>query len=373
MLRSNSIRQLARMALLPGLMTWPTACELDSRTGRVAMGNEADAVATTVAERGNGAGGAVGADETLGAGARLPTRNSAGSGSASRPGSAGDDDGSADETATGSGSGSTGSGEAATSSGSAGFGSAGSGAAGSSNTSMPDTPDDPSDPSVTGAAAGPAPVFLGEAGTYAILAQSAITNVPLSAITGNLGISPAAASSITGFALTRIGPLLLAPEVAGEIFAADSAAPTPSDLITAISDMQAAYDDAAGRVTPDFTELGDGSIGGLTLAPGLYKWTSVVSIPSDVTISGAPDDTWIFQIAGDLTLASGTRVVLSGGAQARNIVWQVAGAVTLGTTSHAEGIVLSKTAIHLQTGASIDGRLLAQTAVTLAMASVTAP
>lgn len=390
MLRSISIRQFARIALLPALVTWPTACELDSRTGGVATGGDADSGATT-AERGNGsrngAGGGAGADETLGAGSRRPIGNSAGSGSAGSAGAddGSADDGSADETPTGSGSGSSGSGgtgsgsagsgssAAATSSDSPGIGSAGSGAAGSSNANTPDAPEAPSDPPGTGAAAGPAPVFLGEAGSYVILAQSAITNVPLSAITGNLGISPAAASSITGFPLTSIGSSLLAPEVEGEIFAADSAAPTPSDLIVAVSDMQAAYDDAAGRVTPDFSELGAGAIGGLTLTPGLYKWTSVVSLPSDVTISGAANAVWIFQIAGDLTLASGTRMILSGGAQAKNIVWQVAGLVDLGTTSHAEGIMLSKTAITLKTGASIEGRLLAQTAVTLDQVSITEP
>jgi Ice-binding-like len=354
-------------------MAWPTACELDSRTGRVATGSETDSATTTPAERDidNGAGG-VGADQALGAGVQLFVGGSAGSGSA---GSAGNDDGSADETAAGAGSaGSAAAGAGSAASAAAGAGSAGSAAAGSSNgTAMPGTPDDPSDPPGTGAGVGPAPVFLGEAGTYAILAQSAITNIPFSAITGNLGISPAAASSITGFPLTRVGTLWLAPEVVGEVFAADNDPPTPSDLIDAISDMQAAYDDAAGRTTPEFTNLGAGNIGGLTLAPGLYKWASVVSIPSDVTISGAANDVWIFQITGDLTLASGTSMILSGGAQAKNIVWQVAGFVELGTTSHAEGTMLSKTAIHLRTGASIDGRLLAQTAVTLDMVTITEP
>jgi hypothetical protein len=135
--------------------------------------------------------------------------------------------------------------------------------------------------------------------------------------------------------------------------------------------MQAAYDDAAGRIAPEFLNLAAGAIGGLTLAPGLYKWTSVVTIPTDVTISGSANDVWLFQIAGDLTLSSGRRILLAGGARPENIIWQVAGFVDLGTTSHAEGIVLSKTAIHLETGSSINGRLLAQTAVTLDQATVT--
>jgi hypothetical protein len=216
-------------------------------------------------------------------------------------------------------------------------------------------------------------VLLRSAGDYVILAQSAITNVPPSAITGDVGITPAAASSITGFPFTDGGDRLTTPQVIGDVFAADLDTPTPNDLIAALGDMQAAYTDAAGRTTPDFVDLGAGSIGGLTLAPGLYTWTSVVNVPSDVTLSGAADDVWIFQISGDLTLSSGTAMILNGGAQPENIVWQVAGFVDLGTTSHAEGIVLSKTAIHLKTGASINGRLFAQTAVTLDQTTINEP
>ena len=129
--------------------------------------------------------------------------------------------------------------------------------------------------------------------------------------------------------------------------------------------MQLAYTDAAGRTLPDFINLGAGNIGGLTLAPGLYKWGTSVRIPTDITISGNPDDVWIFQIAGNLKLSNAIAVHLSGGAQAKNIFWQVAGLTTLGTTSHFEGILLCKTLIAMQTGASINGRLFSQTAVTL--------
>ena len=223
------------------------------------------------------------------------------------------------------------------------------------------------------APSGPAPVLLRASGGYAILAKSAITNVPTSAVTGNLGISPAAASYITGFALTRAGTKWTSPQVVGSVFAADNDAPTPSNLTTAISNMETAYTDAAGRPTPTSLDLGAGSIGGLTLAPGLYKWSSAVTIPTDVVISGTRNDTWIFQISGDLTMSSARRMNLVGGARAKNIVWQVAGAVNFGTTSHAEGVVLSKTAITLATGASINGRLLAQTAVNIAGSAVKVP
>jgi hypothetical protein len=149
--------------------------------------------------------------------------------------------------------------------------------------------------------------------------------------------------------------------------------PTPINLTTAVNNMITAYNDAAGRTSPDFLGLGTGNIGGKTLTPGLYKWTNTVTVPTSITISGNATDVWIFQIAGDLSTSSAVNVVLSGGAQAKNIFWQVAGQVTLGSTSHFEGIILSMTGITLQTGASVNGRLLAQTAVVLDANAVTQP
>jgi hypothetical protein len=236
-----------------------------------------------------------------------------------------------------------------------------------------DTRSDSDGGALADAAQGPAPVLLGMAGSYAMLAKAAISTVPASVVTGNVGLSPAAASYITGFALTKVGTYWTSPQVVGQVFAADGAAPTPSDLTTSVGDMESAYTDAAGRPNPAFLNLGAGAIGGLTLAPGLYKWTSAVTIPSAVTLAGGPSDTWIFQIDGDLTLSSATSMTLAGGAQAKHIVWQVAGVVTLGTTAHAEGVVLSKTAIKLGTNASINGRLLAQTAIDIASSTVTQP
>lgn len=232
---------------------------------------------------------------------------------------------------------------------------------------------DDSDAGGPGAALGPAPVSLGEAGEYAVLAQAAISNVPTSTVTGDLGLSPAAASYITGFTLTRAGAMWTSPEVIGGIFAADNDPPAPADLTTAVGDMLTAYDDAANRPDPEFENLGDGAIGGMTLAPGLYKWTSSVTISSELTLSGAADDVWIFQVAGDLSMDAAQRMNMRGGARAKNIVWQVAGVVALGTTAHAEGVVLGKTAITMGSGSSINGRLLAQTAVTLESSAVTAP
>jgi hypothetical protein len=144
-------------------------------------------------------------------------------------------------------------------------------------------------------------------------------------------------------------------------------------LTTAIGDMGFAYTDAAGRSIPDYTELGAGEIGGLTLTRGLYKWGSGVSISTSVTLSGGPNDVWIFQIAKNLTQASATGITLAGGAQAKNIFWQVAGQVSIGTTAHFEGVILSKTLIAIKTGASANSRLLAQTAVTLEQNAITQP
>jgi len=208
-------------------------------------------------------------------------------------------------------------------------------------------------------------VNIGTAGNYVILAKSAITNNPTSNITGNLGISPAAESYITGFALTDATGYATSSQITGQVFAADMADPTPINLTTAISNMEAAYTDASGRPSPDFFEIYTGNISGKTLSPGLYKWTNSVTVLSDVTLSGETDDVWIFQIDGDLILNEAVKITLSGGTQPNNIFWQVAGEVLVRTSAHFEGIILSKTGITFQSGASLNGRALAQTAVIL--------
>jgi hypothetical protein len=218
-----------------------------------------------------------------------------------------------------------------------------------------------------------APVNLGTAGNYVILSETGITDVPPSAITGNIGSSP-----ITGAAIH-----VTCAEVTGTISSVDAAGPAPCSLIvpstltTAISDMDTAYTSAAGQTIPDFINLGAGNITGLTLQPGLYKWgTDVLVSGAGVTLSGGPNAVWIFQIAGDLNVANGAQVTLTGGAQASNIFWQVAASnfgVTLGTTSAFYGNILSAKQIIMNTGASLTGRALAQTQVTLQSNSITAP
>jgi hypothetical protein len=225
----------------------------------------------------------------------------------------------------------------------------------------------------TGSAPG-MPVNLGTAGTYVILTKSGISNVPTSFITGDIGVSPAAAGSITGFPLAPDANNVLSttPEVTGNVYAADYALPTPTNLTAAVADMQTAFTDGAARA-PDVTELGAGDISGLMLVPGVYSWSSSVLVTSDVTLSGSATDVWIFQIAQTLTMSSDTKIVLTGGALPKNVFWQVSGLVDLVTGAHLEGIVLAQTAITLGTATSINGRLLAQTAVTIAGSTIVQP
>jgi hypothetical protein len=160
--------------------------------------------------------------------------------------------------------------------------------------------------------------------------------------------------------------------VTGKAYAANYTSPTPSKMTTAVSDMEIAYNDAANRKLPDYTERFAGDLTGQTLTHGLYKWsTGVLVSAGGVTISGTANDVWIFQIAQNLELANGAIVTLSGGAQASNIFWQVAGQVTLGTTAAMKGILLCQTQIVMNTSATLNGRALAQTAVTLDANTIT--
>jgi hypothetical protein len=218
--------------------------------------------------------------------------------------------------------------------------------------------------------AGQTAISLKAAGRFAILTKTGITDVPPSAINGDAGASP-----ITGAAIH----LTCAEMVTGIIYSVNAAGPlpcrvtAPTLLTAAVGDMEAAYTDAAGRTKPNHINLGAGNIGGLTLAPGLYKWTTGVLISTNVTLSGSATAVWIFQIAGTLTQAAATRVILKGGAVPKNIFWQASSDVVIRTTAHFEGTILAKKFIALKTGASVNGRLLAQTAVTLEKNPVSLP
>jgi hypothetical protein len=228
---------------------------------------------------------------------------------------------------------------------------------------------------------GPGPVNLGSAEQYSILTKSGISSTGITAIEGDIGVSPAAASAITGFGLImdtngQSSHTTIPTHVTGKVYAADYAAPTPSNLTVAIADMETAYTTANNLVTPaPILEIGAGNISGLTLAPGLYKWSTGVLIApnASVTLSGGANDRWVFQIAQDLTLNSSAQVKLLGGAQAKNITWVVAGQAVLGTNTVLFGTILSKTLISLNTGSMVTGKLFAQTAVTLNTATVNQP
>jgi hypothetical protein len=220
---------------------------------------------------------------------------------------------------------------------------------------------------------GPAPVFLGTAGNYVLLAKSAISTVPASVITGDIGLSPAAESYMTGFSQTKATGYSTSPQVTGFMYAADMTPPTPSNMTTAVSDMETAYNDAAGRSDSVISNLNGGTLNGQTLAPGLYKWGSTLNITGNITIAGTANDVWIFQITNNLTVSSSVEIILSGGAKAKNIFWQVAEIASLGTGARFEGIILSKTEVRMLTGASLNGRALAQTQISLDQATVTKP
>jgi hypothetical protein len=224
-------------------------------------------------------------------------------------------------------------------------------------------------------AAGPNPVDLGTAGDFVILTETGITTTGTTAIVGSMGVSPIAATAMTGFGLIADATNTFSTSslVTDKIYAADYAPPTPAKMTRAISDMETAFTNAAGRKNPDFTELGGGDISGKTLLPGLYKWSTDVLITNGMTLAGGANDVWIFQIAGNLTVSNAAIITLAGGAQAKNIFWQVSGQAALGTTADVKGIILSQTLISMNTGAKLSGRALAQTAVTLIANTVTAP
>jgi hypothetical protein len=204
------------------------------------------------------------------------------------------------------------------------------------------------------AQAGPATVFLGSAGTYAVLGASTVTSTGPTVVNGDLGVWP-------GTAYVAGTP---AATVNGSVHAGDVIAQH------AQASAAIAYNDAAGRSTAPITVAGD--LGGKTLAPGLYKSTSSLSLTGTVTLHGS--GVYIFQIASALTVSNGGTVVLSGGATADNVFWQVGSSATLGTSADFKGTIMALASVTLATGARLDGRALAlNAAVTLDSNSVTIP
>lgn len=225
---------------------------------------------------------------------------------------------------------------------------------------------------------------------FVILTKTGITNTGshLTAITGNIGASPITAAAMDGVWCTELTGTMYGVDAgytgsgATTCFAGNPGVPAvvPPDanqtlVDNAVGDMLIAFGDAKGRTGPDFVDLHAGDLSGKTLVPGLYKYNAGVLITTDVTLSGGADDVWIFQIAGDITQGPGAKVLLAGGAKAKNIFWQVDGGtgVALNTTAVMEGTILALKAITMNTGSKVTGRLLAQTAVTLDATTVTRP
>ena len=221
---------------------------------------------------------------------------------------------------------------------------------------------------VTNPAIGPAPINLRTAGNFTILTETGITTTGVTSILGDIGTSPIASTAMTGFGLIMDtnNQSSHTSIVTGKVYGPDYAAPTPSKLTTAVSDMETAFTTANGLTTEPIVEKYAGDISGKTLPAGLYKWsTGVLVTNAGVTLTGGPNDVWVFQIAQNLTVNNSAKITLSGGAQAKNIFWVVSGQATLGTYSNFSGIILSKTLISLNTGARVTGKLYAQTAVTM--------
>jgi hypothetical protein len=235
------------------------------------------------------------------------------------------------------------------------------------------------------------PVDLGTAGTFVILAKTGITSIPKAVVTGNIGVSPIVASSMTGWGLIADATNVFSKsdQISGKVFAANYKGDTPTMLATAVADMHIAYTNASARATTAaaFSDVKAGIIGGETFTAGVYTWGSFVTIAagSAVTIKGGPDDVFIFQMSGylewgvnaEVILMDANNIVCTDSAtcpKASNIVWQVSTFVVAGADAHLEGIFLAKTSVAFGANAKLNGRILAQTAATLgASCTITQP
>jgi hypothetical protein len=222
-----------------------------------------------------------------------------------------------------------------------------------------------------------------------ILTKAGISTVPNSVITGDIAVwdlQPTAIKStaITGFSLSydTANVSSTSTQVTGEVFATDYDPTNDIDelLTAAVGNMETAYNTAAGfDTTTGMLNLGAGILGvggqnggaNAKLAPGVYTFGSGVSIQGDIFFDGGAADHFVMQISGDLQVTGS--VIMSNGALAKNVIWQVSGAVNVAAQKHMEGIILGKTAVTFETGSSLTGRIFAQTHCALQKATITQP
>ncbi|MDZ7776154.1 MAG: ice-binding family protein [Bacteroidales bacterium] len=223
---------------------------------------------------------------------------------------------------------------------------------------------------------GPGEIDLGLAGDFAILTKTGIDRIGTVLVTGHIGVTPIDHTAITGFSeiMDPSGEFSTSEYVVGNIYAADYAPPTPAYLTTAMSDQENAHTTAMGLTTDVIVDLGAGDISGMTLAPGLYKFNTGLLISNvGVTLSGGPNDTWVFQIEDDFSIQDAAKITLANGAQAKNIFWVTKKQALLGSTVEFHGNIIASTLISLNSGTTVQGRLLCQTAATLISSEVTKP
>lgn len=224
------------------------------------------------------------------------------------------------------------------------------------------------------------PVWLGTAGDFVILTKlGVVTTGATEVIGGDLGTSPSPSLGITGFNLVMnplTGSFSTSSLVDGKVYASDYNLTTPAKMTTAISDMEAAYNDAAGRTPANFTDYKDIHYMPLTFAnlqPGIYKWNTYVSLSESVIFDGSSTDIWILQIAGNLYMPSKAHVILKGGALPENIFWQVSGVTTIAAGAKVQGIFLCSNRVSFSSDTSFIGRLFSQQFVTLYGTTIQAP
>jgi hypothetical protein len=236
----------------------------------------------------------------------------------------------------------------------------------------------------------PDKVLIGTADEYAVLAKAGISSAGGSAITGgDIGVSPIAATAMTGFSLSSplgldgasgksFSTSLQLNGSTGKAYAANYGGPAAVALTTAVSDMETAYTDAAGRSTTfQKLNLGQGLLGAplnnditSVLTTGVYTFDNSVTVNADITFHGTANDVFIIQIAGDLLVEQDVSV--AGGALAENIFWQVSGEAVVKATKKMKGILLVKTAVTFETGSTLNGRVLTQTRCNLDATTINA-